>query len=81
MTVAAKVTRTQRGQMKGVFSWLVCWAFRSGTRDFCSALAAVAQNKILLSSPVHYFSSFGQQAGQAAVLGRLSLNVCLCSEL
>jgi hypothetical protein len=73
---------TQRGQTKGVLSWLVRWASRAGTRDFCSSLAAlVAQNKIFFSSPVHYFSSFVQQAGQAAVLGRLSLIVCLCSEL
>jgi hypothetical protein len=28
--------------MKGVFSWLVRWACRAGTRDFCSALAAIA---------------------------------------
>jgi hypothetical protein len=32
---------TQRGQMKGVLSWLVRWACRAGTRDFCSALAAL----------------------------------------
>ncbi len=32
---------TQRGQMKGVLTWLVRWAYRAGTRDFCSALAAL----------------------------------------
>ncbi len=35
---------TQSVQMKGVLSflsWLVRWACRAGTRDFCSALAAV----------------------------------------
>jgi hypothetical protein len=40
---------------------------------FCFALAA-------LVGPVQYFNSFVlivQQAGQAAVLGRLSLSVCL----
>jgi hypothetical protein len=32
---------TQRGQMKGVLSWLVRWAYRADTREFCSALAAL----------------------------------------
>jgi hypothetical protein len=32
---------TQRGQMKGVLSWLVHWACRASARDFCSALAAL----------------------------------------
>jgi hypothetical protein len=32
---------TQRGQIKGVLSWLVCWACVAGTRAFCSALAAL----------------------------------------
>ncbi len=49
------------------------------TRDFCSALAALVgpvQNIYFLN--VHFFSSFvpiAQQAGQAAVLGRLSLRI------
>jgi hypothetical protein len=34
-------TGTQRLQMKGVLSWLLCWAFRDGTIGFCSALAAL----------------------------------------
>jgi hypothetical protein len=38
---------TQRGQIKGVLSWLVRWATRASTRDFCSALAVQA-------SPVHF---------------------------
>ncbi len=56
------------------------WACRAGTRDFCSAFAALvgpAQYKMFFP---HYFNSFfliAQQAGQAAVLGRLSLSVCL----
>jgi hypothetical protein len=33
---------TQRGQMKGVLSWLVHWACRASSRDFCSAMAAQA---------------------------------------
>ncbi len=72
---------TQRGQTKGVLSWLVCLACRAGTRDFCSALAAQVgpvQNIFFLT--VHYFNDFvpiAQQAGQAAMLGRLSVRVCL----
>jgi len=53
----------------------------AGISDFCSALAAIVgptQNMFFLT--VHYFNSFiplAQQAGQAAVLGRLSLSLCL----
>jgi hypothetical protein len=73
---------TQRGQMKGgVYSWLVLWACRADTRDFSSAFAALVgpvQNMFFIT--IHYYNSFvpiGQQAGQAAVLGRLSISVCL----
>ncbi len=61
---------------KGSFL-VVHWACAS-TRDLCFALAALA-------GPVQnilYFNSFvpaAQQAGQATVLGRLSLIVCLWS--
>jgi hypothetical protein len=44
--------------MKGVLPWLVDWACRAGTRDFCSALAAQVgpvQNIFFLT--VHYFTS------------------------
>jgi hypothetical protein len=64
--------------MKGPF---LGWASRAGTRDFCSALAALVgpvQNIFFLT--VYYFISFlpiAQQAWQAVVLGRLSLNMCL----
>ncbi len=67
--------------MKRLLSWLVLWACRAGTRDFCSALAALVgpvQNIFFLT--VHYFILFvyiAQQAGQAVVLGRLSLSMCL----
>ncbi len=37
LSVETRWMRTQREQMKGVLSWLVCWACRAGTRDFCSA--------------------------------------------
>ncbi len=75
---------TQRVQVKGVLPWLIHWACRAGTRDFCSALAALVslvQNIFFLSA--HYFNAFyvpiAQQAGPAAVLGRLSLNLTLAS--
>jgi hypothetical protein len=68
--------------MKGVLAWLVCSARCAGTRDFFPAsvsLVGPVQNIFFLA--VYYFSSFvpiDQQAGQAVVPGRLSLNVYLC---
>ncbi len=41
LTVELRWMETQRGQMKGVLSWLVRWACHAGTRDFCSAFAAL----------------------------------------
>ena len=61
--------------------WLVGWACRAGTRDFCSVLVALVnsvQNMCCLT--VYYFNScvpIAQQAGQATVLGRLPLSMCL----
>jgi hypothetical protein len=72
--------------MKGVPLWLLCWACRAGTRNFCSALAALVgpvQN-IFSHSPQNYLNSFvpyRPQAGQAAVLGRLSLIMLVWSRL
>jgi len=43
---------TQRVQMEWVLTWLVRWAFRAGTRDFYSALAAMVspiQNILFLT--------------------------------
>jgi hypothetical protein len=57
---------------------LLCFV---GTRDFCSALAALfgpVQNIFFLT--VHYFSSFfpiAQLARKAVALVRLSLSMCL----
>jgi hypothetical protein len=52
-------------------------------RDFCTALAAlVGQVQTISFLPVYYFNPFvliAQQAGQAAVLVRLYLSVCLWS--
>jgi hypothetical protein len=65
---------TKSTKMKGVLSWLSCWACRAGTRDFCPALAAlVGPVQTIFYSPV----PIPQQAGQAVVEGRLSLNMCL----
>jgi hypothetical protein len=72
---------TQGVHLKGVLPWLVHWACHAITRDFCPALGALfspVQNIFFLAS--HYFTSFvpiPQQAGQAVVPGRLSLNMCL----
>ncbi len=57
-------------------------ACRASTRNFCPALAALVgpvQNIFFLT--VHHFNSFvpiAQQSGQAAMLGCLSLSMCLC---
>jgi hypothetical protein len=62
--------------MKGVLPWLVRWARRAGTIDFCPAWAALVspvQNIIFL--PARFFTllvPIAQQPGQAVVLGRLS---------
>jgi hypothetical protein len=67
---------TQGVQLKGVLPWVVRWACRAGTRNFCpiwAALVGPVQNIFFLS--VHYFNLFfpvAKQAGQAVVLGRLS---------
>jgi hypothetical protein len=47
---------TQEVHMKGALPWLVRWARRAVTRDFCPALAAfvsTVQNIVFLT--VHYF--------------------------
>jgi hypothetical protein len=67
--------------LKEVLAWLVRWACRAGTRNFCSALAALlGPVQKIFTLTLHYFHSFVpivQQAGQAVVLGRLSLSMCL----
>jgi hypothetical protein len=50
----------------GVLPWLVCWTRRSGTIDFCLALAALVspvQNIIFLTA--HFFTATwaGRRAG------------------
>jgi hypothetical protein len=73
---------TQSGQMKGVLSsCLVRRACRASISDFCSVWAAlVGPVQNMFSLTVHNFNAFvpiAQLAGQAAVLGRLSLIDCL----
>jgi hypothetical protein len=68
--------------MKGVLPWLVCCALRAGTRDFCPALAALKWPRTKYFFPLPYtisihLSPSANQARQAVVPGRLSLNMWL----
>ncbi len=57
-------------KLRGVFSWLVRWACRAITRDFCSALAALdgpVPNIFFLA--VHYFNSFAPSPRPASWAG------------
>ncbi len=68
---------TERVQMIGVLTWLIHWVLLV----FCPALAALVdpEQKFFFLT-VHYsihVYPIAQQAGQAVVSGRLSLNVCL----
>jgi hypothetical protein len=56
-----------------------CPACPAGTRDYCSALAALV-GPVQNINRTFFFSFFvpiPQPAGHAAVLGRLSLSVCV----
>ncbi len=55
----------------------------ANTRDFCSALAAVVGpvQDIFVITVTITFDPITQQAGKVAVLGRLSLSMCLWNEL
>ncbi len=79
---------THRVQLKAVLSWLVRWACHAGTRDFCFASAAlvgpVQKSFFPRRTLFQIFNAFvpiAQQAGQAAMQGRLSLSLCLCPYL
>jgi hypothetical protein len=67
LTVETEGNRDSKRTNEGVLTWLVRWAYRAGTRDFCSALAALVgpvQNIFFLT--IHFFNSFvpiAQQAG------------------
>jgi hypothetical protein len=43
--------------MKGVLSWLVRWARRAGTMDFCPAFCPV-KNIIFLTAHFHFLSHY-----------------------
>jgi hypothetical protein len=67
--------------MKEILPWLVRWACRAGTRDFCSALGRSGRPSINnFSSPYGNsicLSPYRLASWQAVVLGRLSLIMCL----
>jgi hypothetical protein len=71
--------------MKAAYLWLVRWACRAGTRDFCSALAALVGSVLnIFFLTIRYFNSFfpiAQQPGQTVVQGILSLSLYLWAEL
>jgi hypothetical protein len=75
-----------RVQMKEILPWLVLWVIHAGKRDFCSVpwLPLVGPVQSIFSSPytisIFLSPSVAQQARQAAVLGRLSLSMCLWVE-
>jgi hypothetical protein len=72
LTVETEVNGTQRVQIKEVFPWLVRWACRAGTRDFCSALATSAVPVQNIFVPIHI-----KLAKQASRAGLPSLFMCL----
>jgi hypothetical protein len=70
--------------MKGVLPWLVFWACRAGKQDFVLLWTLVGPLQNISFLTVHYFNSIvdiAQQARQAAVLGRLSLSMCLWGQV
>jgi hypothetical protein len=74
---------TEGVQTKSVLPWLVRWAYRAWYKRFCPALAAVciqlSTKKNFPRRSLQYLNSLvpsAQQAGQAVVLGRLSL-ICV----
>ena len=72
---------THRVQMKGSFLGWFIELVVPVQEIFCPALAAlVGPVQNIFSLTIHYFTSFvpiAQQAGQAVVQRRLSLNKCL----
>ncbi len=52
LTVEMRWMGIKRVQVKGALSWLVSWACRAGTREFCSTLSAlVGPVQNIFSSP------------------------------
>ncbi len=63
----------KRIQMKGVLPWLVRWACRTGTRDLCSALAALVGGvEITINVPVVFMVRYVMiLRGATSLLGAL----------
>ncbi len=72
---------TQRVQMKGVLPWLVLGGLSCQYKRFLFSLGCSSQPSTnIFFLTIHFFNSFvsvNHQAGQAAVLGRLSLSMSL----
>ncbi len=86
LTVETEVNgSSKRTNENGVLSWLVRWACRAGTRDFLFCLGCSIRPSTKYFFPhrtlLPFLCPIGQQAGQAAVLGRLSVIMCLCGWL
>ncbi len=83
LTVETEAMETQV-HMKGVLPWLVRLDCCASTIDFCPALAAlVGPVQIIFSSLAHFFTSLvpiAQQAGQAVVPRRQSINMLLVAK-
>ncbi len=81
LTLETEVSGNSKSTKERGFPLLVHWACHAGTKDFCFVLATLvgpAENIFFLT--VYYFYSFVPsplQARQAAVLGRLSVSMCL----
>jgi hypothetical protein len=69
---------TQRGQTKGVLSWLVRWAYCAGQIYFLFCLGCFSRPSTKYYILIVHFSIPLCPSGQAAVPGRLSFIVCLC---
>ncbi len=57
LTVETEVNGTQRGQMRGVLSCLVCWVYRADFYSASTALVGPVQN-VFFSLSVQYFNTF-----------------------
>ncbi len=81
LTVETEANGVLRVQMKRVLSWLVHWTLSCRYKRFLSCLGCTNRpSKKNFLATTHYFTSFvsiAQQAGQAVVLRRQYINMCL----
>jgi hypothetical protein len=57
LTVETEVDRDSNSTNERVLPWLVRWARRASTKDFCLALAAlVSQLQNIIFLPLHFFT-------------------------